>query len=153
MRNSQCLNGTLQSGTQGGNPLHQCPVACEGLLQSYCLAGVQFKRMNGLSLLTFKVQYARLPSSRVTVNSFSGLVGEQAAGSPRSGDVSACTSMSGPEGMASARPRAGPTGCADDIAGLCKGAATAGTLPTCRCSVVSIGPELKTAPCKGELQL
>ena len=109
--------------------------------------------MHGLSLLTLKVQYARLPSSRVTVNSVSGLVGEQAAGSPRSGDVSACTSMSGPEGMASARPRAGPTGCADDIAGLCKGAATAGTLPTCRCSVVSIGPELKTAPAKGELQL
>ena len=88
--------------------------------------------LNGLALLTFKVQYARLPSSRVTVNSFSGLEGEQAAGSPRPGDVSACISMSGPEGTASARLPAGLAGCADDLAGLRNGAATAGILPTCR---------------------
>ena len=109
----------------------------------------------GLPLLAFKVQYARLPSSRVTVNSFSGLEGEQAAGSPRSSDVSACISMSGPEGTASTRLLAGRAGCAEDMDGLRNGALTAGTLPVCRWYNLlrRIGPELKTAPYEGEVQL
>ena len=137
-------------GTLCISALWAVSACCKGTTWLGCITNWE---LNGLSLLAFKVQYARLPSSRVTVNSLSGLEGEQAAGSSCSGDVSACTSMSGPEGTASARLPAGPAGCADDPTGLRNGTAMTGTLPTCRWGVVSVGPELKTAPFKGDRQL